>query len=76
MIDLHCHILPGIDDGATEIVESLALARAFVDEGVRTVAANAAPQERPPRCDSLRAGRAMPEPERVPHKGRLSLIHI
>ena len=30
MIDLHCHILPGIDDGASDISVSLAMARAFV----------------------------------------------
>lgn len=38
MIDLHCHILPGIDDGAADIAVSLAMARAFVDDGVTTVA--------------------------------------
>jgi protein-tyrosine phosphatase len=27
MIDLHCHILPGIDEGAPDIEASLALAR-------------------------------------------------
>ena len=25
MIDIHCHILPGIDDGAKDMVEALAL---------------------------------------------------
>lgn len=39
MIDIHCHILPGIDDGAKTIDESLAMARAAVDEGVRTIVA-------------------------------------
>lgn len=38
MIDLHCHILPGIDDGATDLATSLAMARMFVDDGVSTVA--------------------------------------
>ena len=27
MIDIHCHILPGIDDGASEMSDSLAMAR-------------------------------------------------
>ena len=27
MIDLHCHILPGIDDGAKDLAASLAMAR-------------------------------------------------
>lgn len=38
MIDLHCHILPGIDDGATDLGVSLQMARAFVADGVTTVA--------------------------------------
>jgi protein-tyrosine phosphatase len=39
MIDLHCHALPAIDDGPQTIEESLALARAAVGSGVRTVVA-------------------------------------
>ena len=34
MIDLHCHYLPGIDDGAQTLDESLALARAAVADGI------------------------------------------
>lgn len=34
MFDLHCHFLPGIDDGARDLDEALALARATVDNGV------------------------------------------
>lgn len=39
MIDLHCHVLPGIDDGPSRIDESLALARAAADAGTRTIVA-------------------------------------
>lgn len=38
MIDLHCHILPGIDDGAPDVPMSLQMARMFVDDGVSIVA--------------------------------------
>lgn len=38
MIDLHCHILPGIDDGATDLSVSLTMARAQVGQGVTVVA--------------------------------------
>src|SRR5262245_55417548 len=38
MIDLHCHILTGIDDGAADRSVSIAMARAFVDDGVVAVA--------------------------------------
>ncbi|MFV0560032.1 MAG: tyrosine-protein phosphatase [Enterococcus sp.] len=34
MMDLHCHILPGIDDGAKNLNESLAMAKKAVDQGI------------------------------------------
>jgi len=34
MIDLHCHILPGLDDGAADLEESLQLASLSVQEGI------------------------------------------
>jgi protein-tyrosine phosphatase len=39
MIDLHNHILPGVDDGAANVEESLDIARQFVAEGVTRLAA-------------------------------------
>jgi len=38
LIDLHCHILPGIDDGAADSSVSLAMARMSVEQGVTVVA--------------------------------------
>jgi protein-tyrosine phosphatase len=38
MIDLHCHMLPGIDDGAADLGVSLAMARAAVADGIRVTA--------------------------------------
>jgi protein-tyrosine phosphatase len=38
MFDLHCHLLPGIDDGATDLEMALAMARIAFDDGIRTVA--------------------------------------
>ena len=38
MIDLHSHILPGIDDGAGDLSVSLEMARAWVADGVSVVA--------------------------------------
>ena len=38
MIDLHCHLAYGVDDGPKEAADSLALARALVDAGVTEVA--------------------------------------
>lgn len=39
MIDLHSHILPGVDDGARTLDESVAIGRAAVGSGVELLAA-------------------------------------
>lgn len=39
MIDLHCHLLPGVDDGAASIGESVAMAHAALADGVETIVA-------------------------------------
>ncbi len=38
MIDLHSHILPGVDDGATDLDVSLDMARMAVDDGISVMA--------------------------------------
>jgi protein-tyrosine phosphatase len=39
VVDLHCHVLPGVDDGPRVIESSLALCRAARDDGTRTLVA-------------------------------------
>ncbi|WP_438347587.1 tyrosine-protein phosphatase [Paenibacillus sp. FA6] len=39
MIDIHCHILPGIDDGPQQLEQAIGLARAAVAEGITTLIA-------------------------------------
>ncbi|WP_409252148.1 tyrosine-protein phosphatase [Bacillus sp. SCS-153A] len=39
MIDIHCHILPGIDDGAKTMEDSVEMAKAAVNEGIHTIIA-------------------------------------
>lgn len=38
MIDLHCHLLPGIDDGAVDLPMALEMARMAAADGIHTVA--------------------------------------
>ncbi|WP_102264484.1 tyrosine-protein phosphatase [Mesobacillus jeotgali] len=39
MIDIHCHILPGIDDGAQSMEDTIKMARVAVGEGIHTIIA-------------------------------------
>lgn len=39
MIDIHCHILPDFDDGATDLAESLEMARMAVSSGTTGIVA-------------------------------------
>ncbi len=47
MIDIHTHILPGIDDGAPDMEVSVAMARMAASEGVMTMVAT------PHACDGV-----------------------
>jgi protein-tyrosine phosphatase len=38
MIDLHCHMLPGVDDGAADLETALEMARMAVADGIRMTA--------------------------------------
>lgn len=64
MIDLHSHLLPGIDDGAPDLEHALELARAAADQGTRVLAAtphlradfpDVHADELASRCDEVRA---------------------
>jgi protein-tyrosine phosphatase len=64
MIDLHCHVLPGIDDGPSDTDEALALCRAAAADGVSLIAATphlrrdhpgVRPDELAERCEDLNA---------------------
>jgi protein-tyrosine phosphatase len=39
VIDLHCHLLPGIDDGAADLADSIAMARQAESDGIELVCA-------------------------------------
>ncbi len=39
MIDLHCHILPGLDDGPKEMEESIRMGQLAYEDGIRTIVA-------------------------------------
>ena len=37
LIDIHCHILPGVDDGSKSMEESLAMLRIAQQNAIRTI---------------------------------------
>jgi protein-tyrosine phosphatase len=39
LIDLHCHLLPGIDDGARDLADSIGMARQAEEDGIVAVCA-------------------------------------
>jgi protein-tyrosine phosphatase len=39
VVDLHTHVLPGIDDGARDLAEAVEIVRTMADDGTRIVAA-------------------------------------
>jgi protein-tyrosine phosphatase len=64
LIDLHSHLLPGIDDGPPDLERSVELARAAAEQGTRVLAAtphlrgdfpDVYPDELASRCDEVRA---------------------
>jgi protein-tyrosine phosphatase len=53
MIDIHSHILPGIDDGAKTIYDSIDLAKQAVSEGIHTIIAT--PHHRNGKYDNIKS---------------------
>lgn len=71
-VDIHAHVLPGIDDGPDELEQSLEMLRAAADSGIATIAAT--PHLRPDfpdvrvreLADRCRALRGAIEREKIP----------
>jgi protein-tyrosine phosphatase len=51
MIDLHCHILPNVDDGPETIAESVEMAKEAVRQGIKTIIAT--PHHRNEKYENL-----------------------
>jgi protein-tyrosine phosphatase len=64
MLDLHCHILPGLDDGPASLEDALAMARFCTQDGITHIVAT-------PHCHpSLRLLRT----DILPHVSRLNTV--
>ncbi len=71
MIDLHCHILPGLDDGPSAMDESVEMCRIAAADGIRTIVSS--PHFRPGKYDytAVRMQELLDE-----LRGRLQSEHI
>ena len=59
MIDIHAHILPGVDDGSEDMTESVRMAEMAVKSGVRAIVVTPhydIPEEEPKDLQVMRAG--------------------
>jgi len=78
VIDLHCHLLFGIDDGPADFAGSLALARRARDEGIEAIAAtphvDSNYQRLPEEIDALPRLRAELEPRLLEEGVNLSVV--
>jgi protein-tyrosine phosphatase len=75
VIDLHSHILPGVDDGVATVEESLELARAAAADGVEAIAAT--PHVRddyPTSADTMERGVAALRESLASHGMALTLL--
>jgi protein-tyrosine phosphatase len=59
VIDLHCHLLPGVDDGPATLDDSIALARRAHADGIATIAATPHVDWAHPELDAARIGAAV-----------------
>ena len=66
MRDLHCHILPGVDDGARDMEESLAMFKAAREAGITNITCT--PHCREPYFDYMAMWRAFRAFEAEVHK--------
>ncbi len=76
MIDLHSHILPGLDDGARTLADSRELARAAVADGVHAIAAT--PHVRSDyltSAEAMEAGVASVRRDLAEHGIELAVLH-
>ncbi|MCF6180270.1 MAG: hypothetical protein L3J63_12910 [Geopsychrobacter sp.] len=74
MIDLHCHILFGVDDGPQQLEDSLALAKALVADGITRVVTTSHILEPPLSTATIQQGIAFLEKEFADQSIALELI--
>ena len=69
MIDLHSHVLPGIDDGAADLDASRAMLAVAADDGIRVMAATPHLRDDHPRVDPAATAAACREVEQAAGTG-------
>jgi len=77
VIDLHSHILPGLDDGARTLADSRELARAALEDGVRSIAAtpHVRAADYPTSVEAMEAGVASVRRDLEEHGIEIEVLH-
>jgi len=73
LVDTHCHLLAGLDDGPRTCEEALAMCRVAWDDGIRVVAATSHMNERNPEVTPQRIRAAAAEIHRRSHEAGIPL---
>lgn len=76
MIDIHCHILPGVDDGPATLAEAVRMARIAVKDGIKTVVATPHCFDGAYNCEKLDIAAACRALEKEFHLRRIPLTVV
>jgi protein-tyrosine phosphatase len=71
MVDIHCHILPGIDDGSTSFEMSCAMAEMAIEDGVTHIIGT--PHAHPAHTFDVGVNRKLRDELQAQFQGRLTL---
>jgi len=55
VIDLHSHVLPGVDDGARDVGAASGILRAAREDGIERIAATPHVRDDSPSCSRIRS---------------------
>jgi protein-tyrosine phosphatase len=71
MVDIHCHLLPGLDDGSKSLEESCAMAEMAIEDGITHVIGT--PHASPEHAFDLERNRRLRDELQAKFQGRLTL---
>src|SRR5712692_7349156 len=74
LVDMHCHLLAGLDDGPATDTDAVAMCRRAYDEGTRMIAATAQQHDRYPSVTPVRMRQAWSHLARTLREAKVALM--